>query len=358
MIDKQLRDRYSRQTMFPGIGEAGQERLSKSTAVLIGCGALGCTSAGLLARAGVGRIRIVDRDFIERHNLQRQVLFDEEDIEAGLPKAVAAARHLKKANSSIEIEAVVADVNCTNIEELCSGADLILDGTDNFETRFLVNDAALKHGIPWIYGGAVGSEGMTMTIVPKQPPCFRCASEAAPEPGTVPTCETAGVLGMAPALVGALQAAEAIKILTGVTAVSRELVFADVWKGTFHRVKVEPRKDCPACQGKYEFLTSRFDIKSTSLCGQSRAVQVVDANVKAIDLEKLASRLKKAGPVVRSEFMLSFTADGHHIVVFPDGRAIIKNTIDQSRAKELYDRYIGPLARGNASARAVQTKHG
>ena len=148
---------------------------------------------------------------------------------------------------------------------------------------------------------------------------------------------------MAPALVGALQAAEAIKILTGVTAVSRELVFADVWKGTFHRVKVEPRKDCPACQGKYEFLTSRFDIKSTSLCGQSRAVQIVDANVKAIDLDELASRLKER-PAVRSEFMLSFTADGHQIVVFPDGRAIVKNTIDQSLAKELYDKYVGGLA--------------
>jgi len=214
MIDRRLRDRYSRQTMFPGIGESGQEKLAGSRVVIIGCGALGCNIATFLVRAGVGSIRIIDRDFIEYHNLQRQVLFDEQDIKAQLPKAIAAERHLRAANSSVEIEGTVADVNYTNIERLCCGADVILDGLDNFETRFLINDVALKHRIPWIYGGAIASNGMTTTIIPGETPCFRCFSSSLPEPGTTPTCETAGVVGTAPAIIGALQATEAIKILT------------------------------------------------------------------------------------------------------------------------------------------------
>ncbi|HEY87038.1 MAG TPA: thiazole biosynthesis adenylyltransferase ThiF [Dehalococcoidia bacterium] len=344
MIERRLRDRYSRQTMFPGIGEDGQAKLISGTAIIIGCGALGCNIATLLVRAGMGRIRIIDRDFIEYHNLQRQVLFDEEDIRAGLPKAIAAERHLTNVNSSVEIKGIVADVNYTNIERFCSGANVILDGLDNIETRLLINDVSLKHKIPWVYGGAIASSGMTMTIIPGETPCFRCFSAVVPEPGTMPTCETAGVVNTAPALIGSLQATEAMKILVGSEEINRELINVDVWRVTFHKLKIEYRKDCPACQGKYEFLENRYVTKTTSLCGQSRAVQVVNTKVSEIALDELAARLQNVGHITQNEFMLSFTADDHEIVVFRDGRAIIKNTIDESLAKELYNKYIGNLS--------------
>lgn len=335
-------DRYSRQTMFPAIGQEGQVKLSKGNVVIIGCGALGTHVATLLVRAGVGKVRIVDRDFIEYHNLQRQVLFDEEDIKAGLPKAIAAERHLKKVNSSIEIEGIVADANCTNIERFCSGADVILDGLDNFETRLLINDVALKHKIPWVYGGAIASQGMTMTVIPGETPCFRCVSPFLPDPGTTPTCETAGIVGTVPAVIGALQATEAIKMLVG-AEINRELITVDIWKGTFHHLKVVRREDCPACHGKYDFLDERFVIKTTSFCGQSRAVQVVNMKVTQIALDELAARLRSAGEVSHNEFMLRFSVDGKEIIVFPDGRAIINNTADESVARELYAKYVGDL---------------
>jgi molybdopterin/thiamine biosynthesis adenylyltransferase len=340
MIDKHLRDRYSRQTMFPAIGEEGQVKLSQGSAVIIGCGALGTNIASLLVRAGVGKVRIVDRDFIEPHNLQRQVLFDEEDIKAGLPKAIAAERHLRTINSSVEVEGIVADANYTNIEGFCSGADVILDGLDNFETRLLINDVALKHKIPWVYGGVIASQGMTMTIVPDQPPCLRCISPTLPDPGTVPTCETAGIVGTVPAVIGALQATEAIKILVG-AEVNRELITVDLWKGTFHHVRPARREDCPACRGNYEFLDQRFTLKTTSFCGQSRAVQVVDTRVQKIALDELAARLiKDTEKLSCNKYRLRFGVNGQEIIVFPDGRAIIKNTTDEALARELYDRYV------------------
>lgn len=341
MVDRHLRDRYSRQIMFPGIGEAGQGKLNASQAVIIGCGALGTNIAAFLVRAGVGKVRIVDRDFIEYHNLQRQVLFDEDDIKADLPKAIAAERHLKKVNSTVEIEGIVADANYSNIERFCHDADVILDGLDNFETRFLINDVALKHGVPWVYGGAISSNGMTTTIVPEKPPCLRCISPILPDPETSLTCETAGVVGTVPAIIGALQATAAMKILIGAEEINRELIVVDVWKETFHNLRIEPRADCPACHGKYEFLQEEFTIKTTSLCGQNRAVQVVNTRVLEINLDKLARQLKKVGDVTYNEFMLRFTANDHDIVVFPDGRAIIKDTIDESQAKEVYSKYIG-----------------
>lgn len=340
VIDRHLRNRYSRQTMFPAIGEEGQVKLSNGSVVIIGCGALGTNIATFLVRAGVGKVRIVDRDFIEYHNLQRQVLFNEEDIKAGLPKAVAAERHLRKVNSSVEIEGIVADANYTNIERFCSGADVILDGLDNFETRLLINDVALKHKIPWVYGGAVASQGMTMTVIPGETPCFRCVSPFLPDPGTTPTCETAGIVGTVPAVIGALQATEAIKILVG-AEVNRELITVDLWKGTFHSLQVARREDCPACQGKYDFLDKRFAIKTTSFCGQSRAVQVVNTKVTKIALDELAAKLSSAGKVSYDEFRLHFRVDGKEIIVFPDGRAIINNTLDESAARELYARYVG-----------------
>ena len=332
--------RYSRQTLFGGIGEEGQKRLGKSCVAVIGCGALGTIIATSLVRAGVGKVRIIDRDFIEYHNLQRQVLFDEDDIRDQLPKAVAAERHLKKVNSSVEIEGIVADVNGTNIERFVRDADVILDGLDNFETRLLINDVSLKHKIPWVYGGAISSLGTTMTIVPQQTPCFRCVSPNPAGRGITLTCDTAGVISPAPFIVGSLQTAEALKILVGAEEINRQLLVIDVWKGSFHYFKIRPSKDCPACQGKYEFLEGKLGIKTTALCGQN-AVQVLYPEVREVSLPELAARLKPVAEVNYNEFMLRFTADNHEMVVFPDGRAILRNTTDESLARGLYAKYIG-----------------
>ncbi len=339
MKNMELRNRYSRQTMFPAIGDKGQEKLSNSHAVIIGCGALGTNIATFLVRAGIGEVKIIDRDFIEYHNLQRQVLFNEEDIKRGLPKAIAAERHLKKVNSSVKIKGIVDDVNHTNIEKLCTGYDVILDGLDNIKTRFLINDVALKHSIPWIYGGAIASYGMTMTIIPGVTPCLRCIHPVIPNPASLPTCETAGIVNTAPAVIGALQATEAIKLIVGEQP-NRELISIDIWNGTFDRLKIKPQKDCPACNGRYDFLNEKFEIETTSLCGQSRAVQVVDTSINKISLNELSDKLSELGSVQYNKFMLHFNIDDKEIIVFPNGRAIIRNTIDESEAKELFDKYI------------------
>lgn len=341
MLDRSLRNRYSRQTMFPGIGEEGQARLLESSMVVIGCGALGGNIATFLVRAGVGNVKIIDRDFIEIHNLQRQVLFDEDDIKDRLPKAVAAERHLRKINSTVKVQGIIADINYSNIERFCKGADVILDGLDNAETRYLINDVSLKLKIPWIYGGAIAANGMTMTIIPGETPCFRCISPSMPPPESTATCETAGIIGTMPAIIAAIQATEAMKIITARKEVNRDLVFIDVWRGVYDRIKAERRDNCLACNGVYEFLEKKFTEKVTSLCGQSRAVQVVDTRVKNADLDKLASKLEKeVSNITKSEYMLSFQAGDQEILVFPDGRAIIKNTIDESQAKELYRKYV------------------
>ena len=242
-----MTDRYSRQTIFPEIGEEGQERLGNSNVVIIGCGALGTVIATSLVRAGVGKVRIVDRDFIEYHNLQRQVIFDEEDIQAQLPKAIAAERHLKKVNSSVEIEGIVADVNYANIERLVTGADLILDGLDNLETRFLINDVSLKLKIPWVYGGAISSSGMNMNIIAGETPCFRCLQPNLKGQGIALTCDTAGVIAPAPFIIASLQVVEAMKILVGSREINRDLIVIDVWRGEFNRLKISRWPDCPSC---------------------------------------------------------------------------------------------------------------
>ncbi len=333
-------DRYSRQILFPGIGKEGQERLGNSYTVIIGCGALGTIIATSLVRAGVGKVRIIDRDFIEYHNLQRQVLFDEDDIKNQLPKAVAAERHLKRVNSSVEVEGVVADVNYTNIEKLVSGADLILDGLDNLETRFLINDASLKYKIPWIYGGAISSLGMTMNIIPGETPCLRCVWPKIPSLGTGLTCDTAGVISPAPFIIGSLEVTEAMKILVGAEEINRNLVYIDAWEGTFDHIKISPRLDCPACGGRYDFLKGQFEVECNMLCGQT-AVQVMNPRVDEIPLEQLAARLEPLGKVTSNQFMLNFKVDDHEMVIFPDGRAIIRNTQDYSLARALYAKYIG-----------------
>jgi len=334
-------ERYSRQILFSGIGEEGQRRLGNSCVVIIGCGALGTIIATSLVRAGVGKVKIADRDFIEYHNLQRQVLFDEDDIKNGLPKAVAAERHLKKVNSSVEVEGIVTDVNFTNVERLITDADLILDGLDNFEARLLINDVSLKHEIPWVYGGAISSSGMTMNIIPGETACFRCFCSAAPAQGITPTCDTAGVISPAPFIIGSLETAEAMKILVGAEKeINRNLIIIDVWTGSFDSFEVLPHPDCPACSGRYESLEGKFGVKTTSLCGQN-AVQVLNPGVERLSFKELEARLKVVGEVTYSEFMLHFAVDGYEIVIFPDGRAIVKNTTDESLARGLYAKYIG-----------------
>lgn len=333
-------DRYSRQIIFPEIGKKGQEKLAASSVVIVGCGALGTVIATTLVRAGVGKVRIIDRDFIEYHNLQRQVIFDEDDVKNGLPKAIAAERHLRKVNSSIEIEGIVTDVNYANIEKLTAGADLIMDGLDNLETRFLINDISVKHGIPWVYGGAVSASGMTMTVLPGKTPCFRCVFPSLTHQRVAHTCDTAGVIAPAPFVIGSLQSVEALKILTGSGEVSPGVLVVDVWQGTFIRIKVGPRADCPTCQGKYEFLEGKFGVRTTTLCGQN-AIQVADPQSAGLNLSELAIRLEALGKVSYNQHMLRFTVDGQEMVIFPDGRAIVRNTTDEALARGLYAKYIG-----------------
>lgn len=248
-------DRYSRQTIFSGIGPEGQQRLAEGFVVLVGCGALGTVIASALVRAGVGRLRVIDRDFIEYHNLPRQILFAERDIEEGLPKAEVAERRLREANSAVEVEGVVADFAPSNAEKLVEGADVIVDGLDNFEARFLINDVALKLHLPWVYGAVTASSGMTATFLPDEPPCLRCFVSSPPTTGAL-TCDTVGVVNVVPWIIGSLEAAEVLKILIGTAPVSRDLVILDVWERSFDSVSLTgfSRADCPACQGNYEFL--------------------------------------------------------------------------------------------------------
>jgi adenylyltransferase/sulfurtransferase len=338
-------ERYSRQMRFAGLGEDGQRRLLEAHVTLCGCGALGTVLANTLVRAGVGHVRVVDRDFIETHNLQRQVLFDEHDVAEDLPKAEAAARKLAAVNSSVHVEPVVADIDHTNILELVRDADLILDGTDNFEIRYLINDAAVKLGKPWVYGGAIGSQGQTMTILPGETPCLRCVFEAAPAPGEAATCETAGVLAPAVTIIASYQATEALKILSGHRdRVNRDLIYVDVWENVHRRIKIGPllgKVDCPCCRGRrFEWLAGEQGSHTTSLCGRN-AVQVAHRSAARLSFEDLARHLGALGEVSYNRFLLKFAAEGHEFTVFPDGRAIIKGTSDVERARTLYAKYIG-----------------
>ncbi len=335
-----MTDRYSRQIIFPTIGEAGQDKLNRSFAVVVGCGALGSVTANTLARAGIGKIRIIDRDFIEYHNLQRQFLFTEDDIKNQIPKAIAAERYLKKVNSSIEVEGIVSDANYNNVEKFVSGADIIIDGLDNFETRGLINDVSVKLKIPWIYGGAIASSGMTMSIIPGKTPCLRCVHPEVLTEARINTCETAGVISPAPLIIGAIQAAEAIKILVGSDDINRKIIIIDVWRDRFNSYEIGRNPDCITCNGKYEFLEGKFGTRTTSLCGQN-AVQVLNPDIKEVSFEKLADQLKLIGEVNYNAFMFNFKADGHELVVFRDGRAIVKNANDEALAKGLYFKYIG-----------------
>ncbi|MFB3829104.1 MAG: ThiF family adenylyltransferase [Bryobacteraceae bacterium] len=332
------RERYSRQILFPRIGDQGQERLLAAHAAVVGCGALGSLQAGALARAGVGRITIIDRDYVEAGNLQRQWLFEEEDAAKAMPKAAAAEQRLKRVNSGIEIRGIVADLTPVNIANLLAGANVILDGTDNFDTRYLVNDYSVAGGVPWVYGAAVGSYGITMPVVPGRTACLRCVYPQPPG-GVQPTCETAGVLNAVTSAVASLQVAAALRILVAGDAAPR-ITTIDVWEGGIRQIaQPPPDPECPACgQRRFEWLESRTRPPVT-LCGRN-AVQVHERE-RPLDLAELAARLAPLGEVRANEFVLRFLAPPYELTVFPDGRAIVKGTGDPALARSLYARYIG-----------------
>ena len=339
--------RYAKQILFAGIGEAGQRRIAAAHVLVVGCGALGTVIAESLARAGVGRLRIVDRDFVELSNLQRQVLFDEQDVADHLPKAVAAVRKLERINSAIALEPVVADVNASNILGLMRDVDLVLDGADNFEVRYLVNDASLETGIPWIYGGCVGSHGQTLAIFPHQTACLRCLIESAPGPGEGATCDTAGVVGPIVNVIASLQVTDALKYLSGQRErIAPFLTVVDVWEPSLRRMSVaglRERANCPACQGgERAWLSGTQGSRTAVLCGRN-AVQVSPPRDSPLDLAALATRLQPLGRVQRNPYLLRFAPQGEscELTIFPNGRAIIKGTDDAGIARGLYARYLG-----------------
>lgn len=331
-------ERYSRQIRFPAIGRGGQERLLKAHAAIAGCGALGSFHAGALARAGVGRLTLIDRDYVELSNLQRQWLFDEADAEQALPKAAAAVRNLRKVNSSVALAAVVEDLNSDNIEDLLGGADLILDGTDNFETRYLINDFAVSHGIPWIYGAAVGSYGLSMAVIPGVTPCLKCIYPEPPS-GAQPTCESAGVLSPVTSIVASLQVSEALKILCSGQSTGK-LTRVDVWTGDI-RQSPQPARDpeCAAC-ARHDFIHLKSGNRAPiSLCGRN-AVQIHERR-RPLDLAGLAERLSAIGTVRANEFALRFETPPYELTAFADGRVIVKGTTDIGIARSIYARFIG-----------------
>lgn len=337
-------DRYSRQTRFPPIGPEGQARLAAGRVAVVGCGALGSVVALALVRAGVGFVRLIDRDVPERSNLPRQVLFDEADVTAGLPKAVAAARHLREINSAATVEPVVVDLTAATAARLLDGVDLVVDGTDNFEARFLVNEWCCREGLPWVHGGAIGAEGRVLTILPGRTACLRCLVPEPPAPGSLPTCDTAGIIGPAALVVGAVETAEAIKVLVGAhdKAASRMLV-CDLWDNVWRTIDLTAlaATGCPTCRSRdFPWLEGRLGGRPTALCGRE-AVQVTPATA-GIDLSALATRLAGVGSVTSNAWIVRAQVEpGIELAVFADGRAIVSGTRDEARARSIVAKYIG-----------------
>ena len=358
-------NRYHRQQLLPDIGATGQQRLRDSTVLLLGCGALGSVAADLLSRAGVGHLVIVDRDIVEETNLQRQLLFDEQDVADGLPKAEAARRRIAETNSLVRVTAIVDDVNHTNIARYAEGTDLLLDGLDNLETRYLANDLAVSQGIPYVYGAAVGTTGMAFPVLPHgegdrpwqasagidySTPCFRCLFEEAPPPGTSPTCDTVGVLGPLITLIVSFQVTEAIKILTGnFEHVCRKLLNVDVWRNDLHQLDVEAaydRGDSPCCKGRrFDFLAGKAGSSAAVLCGRDAVQLRPRQEAGTVDLVALARRLEGHGAVEANDFLLrAHITDGnkpYELTLFPNGRAIIKGTHEPDTARGIYSKYVG-----------------
>lgn len=340
-VNHPLHQKYSRQMLFAPLGPEGQERLAGSSAVLVGCGAIGAATANLLVRAGIGRLRILDRDFVEASNLQRQTLFDEADAQEALPKAVAAEKKLLAINSEVQVEGVVADLSVRNISELLSGFPLILDGTDNFETRFLVNEFAVKMQIPWIYAAAVASYGLSMVVLPEQTACLACLLDTSAGLGLEETCDTVGVLGPIVNLIASVQVAEAIKLLSGRNAALHgKLISCDVWSGRMQSVHLERNPNCPVCVGhEYAHLAGQAQPHIT-MCGRD-SVQIHERR-RTLDLKALQQRLEATIPGVRQNgFLLRFQIPPYEMTVFSDGRAIVKGSKDPAVARSLYAKYIG-----------------
>ena len=365
MTDDDL-TRYHRQMLLPGFGEAGQRRLLASTALVVGCGALGSMVADLLARAGVGHLVIVDRDVLELTNLQRQVLFDEHDVADAMPKAEAARRRLARINSGVRVTAIVDDLNHRNIERHAAGVDVIVDGLDNFETRYLANDFAVSRGVPYIYGGAVGATGAAYAILPhtangdapwettpggsRATPCFRCLFEEAPPPGTSPTCDTVGVMAGAVGMIASFEVTETLKVLTrNYDRVCPTMLNIDLWSNTIVQLKVERAYalgDCSCCKhGRFDYLEGELGSGATTLCGREAVQLAHRQHVAALDFAAIAARLRPQGDVTVGDFMLraSITDNGRPYVLslFPDGRAIVHGTDDPSIARSIYAKYVG-----------------
>lgn len=338
-----LDDRYSRQRRFAAIGDAGQERLAKARVLVLGLGALGTVAADQLVRAGVGFVRLIDRDFVELSNLQRQSLFDEQDIQENLPKAVAAEKKLRRINSSVEIDAKVDDVNPANIEEYITDVDLVLDALDNFETRFVVNDACAKHRKPWIYTGAVGSYGLVMPVLPRMTPCLRCLLGNLPAPGTSPTCETAGVIAPITHAIASIQVGEALKFLTGnLDPAEVRLTSYEIWMHRFQRIEVgrESMATCPVCSGgKFEYLNGS-PLRTVTLCGRN-AVQLIPGVKGDINFAELSKSIAAFGPVQFNDFLLKCSYPPYEITLFKDGRAIVKGTEEAGLARSVYSKMVG-----------------
>jgi molybdopterin-synthase adenylyltransferase len=336
-------ERYSRQILFSGIGPEGQAKLQSSRAVIIGCGALGSAQAEALARAGVGKLRIVDRDFVESSNLQRQTMFTERDAAERLPKAIACANHLGEINSDIEVESEIADVNHSNIERFIENAEVVIDGTDNFATRYLINDACVKHNQNWVYGAAVGSYGVTMTIRPRATPCLRCIFPEAPPAASAPTCDTAGVIMPIISIVASVQVAEALKLLAGdPQSLHNSLMQFDVWRNEWRKISLgQPLADCPTCAlGQYETLNAEARDFAAVMCGR-HAVQISPSESVHLDLAALRQKLEPAGEVKANDYLLRFRTGEYELTVFQDARSIIRGTDDIATARSLYSKYIG-----------------
>ena len=336
----ELNERYSRQMLFPEVGPEGQRRLQEARVAIVGCGATGSALASLLARSGVGTLRIIDRDYVEPSNLQRQALFDEADAAESMPKALAAARKIAAFNSQIVVEPQVADLTPANIEPLLEGVQLILDGTDNFETRYLVNDYAVKLGVPWIYAAAVASYGVTLNILPGKTACLACVF---PEPptGTFETCDTAGILNSTVNLVASIEATEALKLLVGAEqAVRRTLLSFDVWRNQRAEVSADSRrKGCRACDERDFVHLAGEQRPHITLCGRN-SVQIHERH-RPVNFSEMSARLKPHGAVRHNDFVLKFWHEPYEMTLFPDGRAIIKGTSDTAVARSLYARYVG-----------------
>ena len=342
--DSNIPDRYMRQTRFAFFGVEGQRRLGNARMLVCGCGALGSVVADLLVRAGVGYLRIVDRDFVELDNLHRQVLFTEQDAAEQLPKAVAAHRRLAQVNSLVEIDSVVADVNASNIRHLTADMDVLVDGTDNFETRYLLNDLAVEQNLPWVFAGCVGAEGQTMAIIPGQTPCLSCFLPEPPPASSQPTCETAGVLGPLVGVIASLQAMEALKLGSGnAAAVNPNLTVLDLWNNQLRTINMTKshHADCPTCGvRKFPWLAGEKGSAVTSLCGRN-SVQISPTAGEAVDLAVLAARLGSLGQVTANPYLVRLAIGDYLLTVFADGRTIVGGTDDPAVARTVHAKYVG-----------------